>query len=78
MLIERQDINDTQFGRLDEGAVFLYDDVPYMKIRNIDRYDEILDRTFIYNAVSLGNGSLQCIDDIQHVYSRPNSCIIIR
>lgn len=78
MLIERQDINDIQFGRLDEGAVFLYDDVPCMKIREIEKYDEILDRTFIYNTVYLGNGALDCIDDIQHVYARPNSCVIIK
>ena len=78
MLIERQDINDIQFGRLDEGAVFLYDDVPCMKIREIEKYDEILDRTFIYNTVYLGNGALDCIDDIEHVYARPNSCIIIK
>lgn len=78
MLIERHDINDTQFGRLDEGAVFLIDDVPCMKIREIEKYDEILDRTFIYNTVYLGNGTLGCIDDIQHIYARPNSCVIIK
>lgn len=78
MLIERHDINDIQFSRLGEGAVFLYDDVPYMKIREIDKYDEILDRTFIYNAVCLGNGTLDCIDDIQHVYARPDSYVVIK
>lgn len=78
MLIERHDINDTQFGRLDEGAVFLYDDIPYMKIREIDKYDEMLDRTFIYNTVCLGNGTLDCLDDIEHVYSRPDSYVVIK
>lgn len=78
MLIERQDINDIQFGRLDEGAVFLYDDVPCMKIREIEKYDEMLDRTFIYNIVYLDNGTLDCIDDIKHVYARPNSYVVVK
>lgn len=78
MLIKRQDINDIQLGKLDEGAVFLYDDIPYMKIRHINKYDEILECTLVYNVVCLGDGTLGYIEDIQHVYARPDSYVVIK
>lgn len=78
MLIERHDVNDTKFDKLDEGAVFLYNDIPYMKIREISKYDDILEYTVFYNAVCLGNGALESVNNSMRVHARPDSYLVIK
>ena len=78
MIIERRDIGDVLFNTLDEGAIFIHNDIPYMKIQEVDEYDAVVEVSNILNAVCLGNGTLEHFDDDECVYARPDSDVIIQ
>lgn len=78
MIIERRDIGEVFFHTLTTGVVFIHNDIPYMKMQEIDDYDAVHMTSDIFNAVCLGNGTLEHFEDDEKVYARPDSYVVIQ
>ena len=68
MKIVRNDVKETKFGDVAVGAVFIEEDEAFMKTLDFyeiegDDCDYEEEHHYMYNAISLGNGSFSCFSD---------------
>ena len=68
MKIVRNDVKETKFSEVAVGAVFIEEDIVYMKTSDFyeiegDDCDYEEEHHYMYNAIGLGNGTFNCFSD---------------